>query len=100
RINSAGEIGLGTTLPTSGLHVDGGEEASNTGDGYMMIGAKTGTNIIFDPNEIIARNNGNTNTLNFQLHDGDTYIGNGGGNTYIGDDTGNLGIGTSSPGSR
>jgi hypothetical protein len=97
QINSAGEIGIGTSLPTSRLHIDGGEEASNSGDGYMILGGKASTNIVFDANEIIARNNGNASTLNFQLHDGNTYIGNGGGNTYIGGSTSNLGIGTTSP---
>lgn len=100
RINASGEVGLGTVAPTSKLHIDGGEEASNTGDGYVILGDEGGVNMVFDPNEIIARNNGSTNTLTVQSHDGDTYIGNGGGNTLIGGASGNLGIGNTSPSSR
>lgn len=99
-MNANGQLGIGTTAPTSRLHVDGGQEASNTGDGYLMIGSKSSTNIVMDPNEIISRNNSNANSITLQSHDGDTYIGNGGGHTYFGDASGNLGIGTSSAGSR
>jgi hypothetical protein len=95
-----GDVGIGTTLPTSRLHIDNGLEASNTGDGYLLLGTKTGTNLVLDPNEIISRNNSNANSITLQSHDGDTYIGNGGGHTYIGDASGNLGIGTSSTSSR
>jgi len=100
RINSFGEVGIGTILPTSRLHIDGGQEASNTGDGYLLLGTESSANIVMDPNEILSRNNGAANTLTLQSHDEDTYIGNGGGNTFIGDDSGNLGIGISSPSSR
>ena len=100
RINAAGEVGIGTTVPTSRLHIDGGQEASNTGNGYMIIGSETATNIVMDPNEIIGRTNGGASSLYFQSHDGETFIGNGGGDTYIGDASGNLGIGTVSPSSR
>lgn len=100
RINAAGETGMGTPTPTARLHIDGGEEASNTGDGYMMIGAKTSTNMIMDPNEILCRNNGASNSITIQSNGGNTVIGDGGGNTFIGDGGGNLGIGTSSATSK
>ncbi len=99
-LDATGDIGIGTTVPTSRLHIDGGVEASNTGDGYLLLGTKTATNLVMDPNEIISRNNGNATSITLQSHDGDTYIGNGGGHTYIGDASGNLGIGTSSASSR
>jgi hypothetical protein len=100
RINSLGDVGIGTTAPTSRLHIAGGQEASNAGDGHLMIGNKSGVNIVMDQNEIIGRNNGNAYHISLQSHGGDTHIGDGGGHTYIGAETGNLGIGTSSPGSR
>ena len=93
-IDLDGEVGIGEDLPTSRLHINGGEEGSNTGDGYFMIGSKTAINMIMDPNEILVRNNGAANNITLQSHDGHTEIGNGGGNTLIGDASGNLGIGT------
>ncbi len=100
RINSLGDVGIGTTTPTSRLHIAGGQEASNTGDGHLMIGSKSGINIVMDQNEIMSRNNGNAYHLSLQSHDGHTHIGDGGGNTHFGGTTGNLGIGLSSPSSR
>src|SRR5688572_22104629 len=43
-IDLDGEVGIGEDIPTSRLHINGGEEASNTGDGYFMIGSKTAVN--------------------------------------------------------
>lgn len=99
-IDLDGEVGIGEDIPTSRLHINGGEEASNTGDGYFMIGSKTAVNMIMDPNEILVRNNGAANNLTLQSHDGPTEIGNGGGNTLIGGANGNLGIGTTSTSAR
>jgi hypothetical protein len=84
KINAQGEFGIGTSTPTSLLHIDNGEEASNTGDGYLIIGSKTGVNMVMDPDEINARNNGNINSLTLQSLGGHTYIGEGGGNAFFG----------------
>lgn len=100
RINASGDVGIGTSTPTSRVHIEGGQEASNTGDGYLLIGSKSGTNMVMDQNEILSRNNGSAYHLSLQSHGGDTHIGDGGGHTYIGSSTGNLGIGISSPTSR
>ncbi|HSF89744.1 MAG TPA: tail fiber domain-containing protein [Saprospiraceae bacterium] len=100
RINASGDVGIGTTTPTSRVHIEGGQEASNTGDGHLLIGTKAGANIVMDQNEILSRNNGSAYHLSLQSHGGDTHIGDGGGNTYIGGTTGNLGIGLSAPTSR
>ncbi len=53
-------IGVGTTAPFSKLHIVGGQDAglsNNTGNGYLMLGSGTGSNLVIDNNEIIARNN-------------------------------------------
>ncbi len=95
RIDYLGQVGIGTSIPATRLHVDGGELASNTDDGFMVIGAKSGTNLVFDRKQIIARNNGASTSLQIQGHDGLTHIGTGGGHTYFGGPSGSLGIGTS-----
>jgi len=99
-IDLDGEVGIGEDVPTSRLHINGGEEASNTGDGFFMIGSKTAINMIMDPNEILVRNNGAANNLTLQSHNGQTEIGNGGGNILIGGTSGNLGIGTTTTSAR
>ena len=50
-------VGVGTTIPKSKLHIMGGTDASLSDDsGYLLIGDQDGTNIVMDDNEIIARN--------------------------------------------
>jgi hypothetical protein len=73
-----GKVGIGTTVPVSKFHITGGVDAALNTHGYMMIGLEAGTNVVFDNNEILARNNGNTSSL---------YLQNSGGNVYIGDAT-------------
>jgi len=88
------EIGNGTsTTPSNALTVFGGTDASLTNNsGIMMIGNDTGPNIVFDTNEIMARNNGTISPL---------YLQNDGGNLIINNaNNGNVGIGTSMPSSK
>src|SRR5690606_12797421 len=65
-------IGMGT--PVTRLHIFDGEEASNTSDGYLMIGESGGANIVMDPDEILARNGVNAATLHLQAHGGNTWF--------------------------
>jgi len=106
-VASDGNVGVGISNPVTKFQITGGSEASTTSHGYFMLGAETGTNIVFDNNEIQARNNGNTSTLYMQTDGGNMYIGDPSnfnashrlgvdGNTVI---TGGLRIGTTvSPG--
>ncbi|MBN1478897.1 tail fiber domain-containing protein [candidate division KSB1 bacterium] len=74
-INTGGRIGIGTSTPSAKLHITGGVDASLTGDGFLLIGDKAGTNIVLDDNEIMARNNGANSTLYVQAEGGDFNIG-------------------------
>ena len=97
RVDATGQVGIGATLPTSRLHIDDGEEASNTDDGFLQLGNKFGINTIFDRNEILARNNGAASTLYVQTHDGSTFINNNGGDLTMSTNSGKVGVGTTSP---
>jgi hypothetical protein len=48
---------------TGGVRVEGGSDASLTSRGFLTLGPVTGNNLIFDNNEIMARDNGGTATL-------------------------------------
>lgn len=77
-VASDGNVGVGISAPVSRFHIGSGYEASTTTHGYLMLGAENGTNMIFDNNEIMARNNGTASHL---------YLQNEGGNVTIGDPT-------------
>ena len=71
-----GYAGIGTNTPNTKLHIFGGTDASlSSGSGYFVIGDMAGTNIVFDNNEIIARNNGANSTLFLQNGGGAFEIG-------------------------
>jgi hypothetical protein len=66
-----GRIGIGTDSPEMGFHIGVGSDASLAdGSGYMILGDVNSSNLVFDNNEIIARNNGANNTLWLQNEGG------------------------------
>ena len=76
-INSAQNVGIGTTSPSSRLHLIGGIDASLSGGGYHTMGPTSGLNLVMDNNEIMARNNGVASDLTFQNEGGRVIIGSG-----------------------
>ncbi|MBK8845587.1 MAG: hypothetical protein IPO27_03095 [Bacteroidetes bacterium] len=62
-ISSSGKVGIGTTTPTTMLHVTGGSDAKLGSGGYAVFGAIGSTNIVIDDNEIMARSNGAVSNL-------------------------------------
>jgi hypothetical protein len=76
-LNSDG-MGISNSSPLTKLHILNGQDAGlpNTSNGYLMLGPGTSTNLIFDNNEIMARNNGAPADLIFQNDGGAIRIGN------------------------
>ncbi len=89
RLTPSGNLGIGSVQPQARLHIDEGQEASMTEDGFLIIGDKSEHNMVFDENEINARNNGVGSSLYIQRHGGNTHLNFGGGNTYTGWNGGN-----------
>ncbi|VAV86344.1 Phage tail fibers, partial [hydrothermal vent metagenome] len=88
-----GNVGIATSNPTVKLQINGTTDAAlSNGSGLFVTGNETGLNIVFDDNEIMARNNGSISPL---------YLQNDGGNLIINNaNNGNVGIGTSVPSSK
>ncbi len=61
--------------PTGNLHIPTGSDASLNSNGFFMLGNTNASNIIFDNNEIVARNNGDYSTLILQHDGGSVRIG-------------------------
>jgi hypothetical protein len=78
-VDNAGYVGIGVSGlgAYSRLHIGTGLDASLTSNGYMMLGNITGSNLILDNNEIMARGaNGATGNLVLQNDGGTVRIGN------------------------
>ncbi len=72
---SGGNVGIGITDAQTRLHVDDGSDASYAATaGYMVLGNTAGLNVVFDNNEILARNNGAAANLTLQNNGGDLNL--------------------------
>lgn len=86
-VNTTG-VGVGTISPEARLHVPFGTDAGYASNGFLMLGQATSTNVVFDNNEILARNNGAAADL-FLQHSGGNLI-------LCGNEAGAVGIGIAS----
>ena len=86
---TTGMVGIQTESPASLLHLNNGVDASLSGHGYLLLGPTSGSNLVMDNNEIMARNNGGPADLLVQHNGGDFIV--------AGNETGNLGVGTTTP---
>jgi len=93
RLNADGNLGIGTNSPEAPLHIVGNEDASNSQDGYLMLGTKNSESIVIDNNEVIARDNGLASELRLQPYGGDIVLQHSGGNAYFGNGNSDVNIG-------
>ncbi len=101
RITEGGNVGIGMTSPAARLHIVSGVDATlGLGpSGDFIIGSTTGSNLVMDGNEIMARSNGSTSIFYLQSEGGDLQIHNQGvsGTEFVIKDDGKVGIGSLSP---
>lgn len=76
RIDRRGYIGIGENNPRTQLHINGGSDAAlaTIESGYLMIGNELSTNLLFDDNEIMARNNSTVSNLALQGEGGSVWV--------------------------
>lgn len=82
-VDAQGDVGIGQEFPITKLQVANGQDAGLDGNsnGFIMVGETSGTNLLIDNNEIVARSGvGTAATLNLQNDGGNLAIG---GNTTI-----------------
>ena len=84
KINIGNSVVIEDTVP---LRITNASDASlANGSGYLVLGSDTGTNVVFDNNEIQARNNGAVSNLTLQYEGGNVNTGanlNVGYNAYV-----------------
>lgn len=85
RLTPEGKMGIGVEDPATTLHLFGGNDASNAGGGFLTLGSIAGYNLVFDNNEILAREDGNASGLHIQAAGGNTHFAANGGAVTMGD---------------
>ncbi len=74
-VQNDGKVGIGAAKQLTKLQITGDTDASLSSDGFLLIGEKTGPNIVIDNNEIVARDNGANSALYVQAEGGNFNIG-------------------------
>ncbi len=94
RISPLQNLGIGTSIPASKLHIDGGTNLSFGGTGYLKLGTESNINLAFDNSQIQALNDGAPSPLYIQSNGASTFFSINGGNTYLNTGGGKTCIGT------
>ncbi|MEP6793026.1 MAG: hypothetical protein ABJB16_01780 [Saprospiraceae bacterium] len=74
RIKGDGNVGIGTSTPSTKLQIIGGADAGLTSNGFIQLGPTTSGNLVIDNNEIVARNNGLEADMWIQQDDGNLML--------------------------
>ncbi|WP_462249624.1 hypothetical protein [Ferruginibacter sp.] len=93
-------LGINNPSPLTRLHVSGEQDAGfgANQNGFAMFGLANSSNLVIDPNEIMARNNGRKADLYLQNDSGDVVMCfNNEGIVHVGS---SVGIGTASPATK
>lgn len=75
RFTAQGKVGIGYNAPTSRLHVSNFTALSLSNPGALTLGNDDASNIVFDDNDIQARNNGIASSLYLNTYGGAVYVG-------------------------
>jgi len=102
RIDSSGNVGIGTSSPTATLNVNGPSQFTGTGVSFPTAGS--GIEIVGAPsggtNFIVAFNRTGSTWQNLEINSAQTVFGTGGTERMRIDSAGNVGIGLSSPATK
>jgi hypothetical protein len=73
-IKEDGDIGIGTNSPNARLQIKGFNDANYSNGGGIIVGESGSENLVFDENEIMARDDGEKSSLFLQNNGGNLLI--------------------------